>query len=1025
MVSPHTAEGQPYDTSNRKDNTVNTAKMRCCLTKDGNACAKPGADWIVEVTQGRFGAMCTYHTNRHEAGIEVRYNSGLLSSTPDTVPTTKKEVNTMNTIDRLDPEMDIVVMTEKAMNGYRLGLVDYVLDIMGIAGTAYRMVAVDGDSVSTLPVSMEKCAFAVSRDVQDILLYVDGHEEFGKLFTDAGFEFKYESKFEKRANIFTRPAPLFGHRKGGYRLLEIDQDTMLKANQACELEDLDLLSESGRILDGMIIGRKSLLTEAVNETKDQHLGHLPKSQAARVARRFTHPVSNFRMINPQGFWKGQVFWMKDKTFDRLYGDYDFVQMAGETKDAIRHVTDGFFVADPQRGHDKTSFNIQSMCNRRFDAAEPNWMRDEVKAWADERFEQGLDPETGPEYLFGDVDAFIDLLIETAQSGKDPSQIARYQARGTELMLRGIHPRAIPDIMNSALNFERAIWRPNGKPKIPAGEAGAHVQIISDAAARFAGWDGDVAQGQIKYWRKYNVAIVSSVDYVTRFFQNSGGSDHDDFFDLIEFTSDKGEDVREIIVWRNPSTMREYSMFTIIGDWPITKAAPIHITPKVKPLTEAEADGEKIFAEARSFFKILQTVCSPEAMESVNAAAFLKQLMLQGDGVTYKGLPDGKPIHHGASKYTFNDFIVKMEDRTQGAGSVDKAVANSMLYETTLGPLTGYRLCAMEDKVDAYVQGGAAEARVAIDEESDKLFFEVMRAAKGDDAYIDRNLADFRNLGGIYYMTTGQPMPRKATKAYSGKLNDSIDVNQNTWFGHFERSTRTYLAEKTNMAKQIVSDTCVSFAPDCIAREGLRYYGFDGWQLYSADGNVYNLANKKSEKPFPVDLNFGAAGLLRRWKLYFNERKQQMLREQAQWMRETGKNSIPRDMNEAMLNMVFEDARNMAGEMFFDPANWDPSQCIPESAFESNRRRNAFAVNKAIRDEASNGLYTQVDFDQVEDLYRFVLSLAAACYKIPTSGGLRSFFMFQNDVLWDLLMKAISYFDEDEYIDPEDLWKFSS
>lgn len=907
-----------------------------------------------------------------------------------------------------------VVATERALNGYRLGFVDYALQRIGMADRQYMLISVRSKAAADLAYMIGELQhhrpdFAIASPTQDSLLFVDTSHlpkdqayGFGDIFINAGFIFEYESKFEKRGTSLLRPAPLFYHIPRPMHTLEVSPKDFMSSVDLAILRELGMDTLETRALDGMIIGRRSLLNKMVNHTKDEYLNEVPDRRRQAMTRRLNHPVHNFRLVSPDGMIKGQIIYIADKVFDKMYGTKaDFVQMEGEIKSAIKHTDSTIILSDPQPGHHRMNFNIQSLCNRRYDAAEPNWIRDTLIETVDEQCEKALDPVDGPDYLFGNPDDLLDDIAEMSRNGGHISEITRLRLRGADLVIRGIHPRAIPDVMNNSLNFKRAHIRPNGKQvKFPAGKSGAHVQIISLAAAYMAGYTGPyVERDTIRYWKKYDVAIVNHLDYIISFYDNSGGSDHDDFFDMVEPASEGN--VRKLVTWRNPSTMREYTILTIAGDWPITEAAPFTVTPQVKDLATAERHGDQVHAIIDEAMATI-TLLNPLAMANVTRAGFLNHALMFVDAVAYKGLPEGVKLHTGG-QYSFPRFITMAEDRFNGEGSVDQAVASSMIMETSYGPIRGFRLCPMEDKVDTYVQGGSSEARAAVAEENKVLLGAAVRRAVAGEPF-DARFAQMRSIPGIFYAQEQIPLPRKAMKKYTGKLDDSIDVTNRNWFGHFMGSTERYLDNKTAYAKKVVSDTAGEYAPECIREQASTYYGFDGSALFTNDGRTVSV-RKSGEKPLPVDLTYGAAGLLRRFRIEQRSISEQREEEIAALGKEATKEQI-----EEITNHSYDLMAATAELMFNDRTFWDPNYCVDPEMLANSRFVHA---NRAIA-AAKEGPLSTLDMDNLEDRYKMALSLAAACYVIPKKDGLISFFMFRSEDMWNLLMDAITYYGEGEF-----------
>ncbi len=688
-------------------------------------------------------------------------------------------------------------------------------------------------------------------------------------------------------------------------------------------------------------------------------------------------------------------------------------MSGEIKGAIKHHDSSFILSDPQLGHHSLNFNSQSLSNRRLDAAEPNWLFDQLVTHVDNRCDKALDPDQGPEFLFGDLDQLLEDIAYHNREGGNISDMQRLQNRGTEMWVRGIHPRSIPDVMYNSLNFKRTHLprsegthkRPGKKVRFPAGKAGAHIQIISLAAAKMAGYNGPyVERGTIRYWKRTNCAIVNHLDYILEFYDNSGGCDHDDFFDLVEVKAVAGK--RQLVAWRNPSTMREYSMFIIEGHWPITEAAPFEVTPQVKSLHEAETEGDAIRSNI-DFMWGLYMVMAPHAIDGLSMAAFTNKSLIGCDAVSYKGLPEGVKLHNGG-RYSFDHWTIMANDRFNGDGSVNQAVATSMILETSYGPIRGLRLCAMEDKVDTYVQGGSSEARAAVAQENALLFEASCRKAVSGEPF-DERFAYMRSIPGIYYATFQKSLPKQAMKKYRGKLDDTIVVSDRNWYGHFVARSERYLDQKTASAKKMVSDTAYDFAHPCISKQGKKYYGFDGRHLYT-DTAAY-LDAKPSGDRLPVDLTYGAAGLLRRFRV-----EQAKLGE----ARKADIAALGDEATEADIEAITDASMRLmeatAEAMFYDRHNWDPNYCVTDEMLKTDGFTNVKAHVRAAR----LGALSTLDFADEAEKHQFVLALAGACYAIPKKDGLLSFYIFRSDHMWSLLMEALAYYSEGEYYSMDEL-----
>lgn len=954
---------------------------------------------------------------------------------------TTKEVNTMRLPTPFELEINefiallersnirtSLVITEEDRNGYRLGFVDYALERCGIPNAQYALVSVESknaDELAWLFTAMTtlKPAFAVASPEKDSILFVDipsdkrddiGND-FGAIFEVAGFRFEYEAKFEKRGTSLLRPAALFWHFNRQLNILEMSPEDFMSKSDIELLREAGALDDAGRALDGLIVGRVSTLTAMVNHTRHNYWV-ATKGMLERQLRRFNHPVHNFRAITPEGMVKGQIIYISDKQFNRLYGrDVDIVQMSGEIKGAIKHLDSSFILSDPQLGHHRLNFNAQSLSNRRLDAAEPNWVFDQLVEHVENRCEKALDPIEGPEFLFGDLDQLLADIAYHNREGGNISDMQRLQNRGTDMYVRGIPVRSIPDVMTSALNFKRT-HLPNSDPakgkwgkriKLPAGKSGAHIQVVSYAAAKMAGYTGPyVEQGTIRYWKRANFAIVNTVEYVVSFYDNSGGCDHDDFFDLVEVKAVNGQ--RKLVVWRNPSTMREYSLFTIEGHWPITEAASFEVTPKVKSLHEAETDGDAIRANI-DWMYALYALMAPHAISGMAKTGFLNKSLIGCDAVAYKGLPEGVKLHNGG-RYTFNQFVIMANDRFNGEGSVDQAVNTCMVLETSYGPIRGMRLCPMEDKVDTYVQGGSSEARAAVAQENSLLFEASCRRALRGEAF-DQRFAQMRSVPGVYYSTFQKPLPKQAMRKFSGKLDEHIEVDNRNWYGHFIARTERYLDQKTAYAKKVVSDTAFSFAHPCVKQMGRKYYGLDGRRLYTDTGQF--VAAKSKGQPLPVDLTYGASGLLRRFRM-----------EQARIgeARRADIAALPKDASEADREAITDASMRLmeatAEAMFFDRHNWDPNYCVSDEMLGTYGFGNVKAHIRAAR---QGGLSTlDLTNGDTEQLYQFVLALAAACYLTPLKDGTLSFYIFRSDHMWWLLMEALAYYSEGEYYSMDEI-----
>lgn len=301
--------------------------------------------------------------------------------------------------------------------------------------------------------------------------------------------------------------------------------------------------------DGVFYIRESLVKKMVAECGLDE-------QAQRRAERCV--TFNARVLFGDGMLKGNVVVVSDEMMDQLHGGADIASHRMNLKRELQGWNDVSIGLEPQPEGHEVRTNLQAMlsCQWLFPA-------DEVVEWAQQQCYRVLDQFTSGRLL----DTYETLASICRKHQGQPTTSLLLQTRWTALKFfdAGLNFRHAPELTRRLADAHLAAFTNRAEGKINVRVPLAwHMQIFSASAARLAGWDDEVARGEIRVTKHF--AVVSDEDW-TEMLPAHGGCDQDDHFNLF-FRLVAGQKV--VVVMRDPSDLGEYSVFAYRGGDPCPK-----------------------------------------------------------------------------------------------------------------------------------------------------------------------------------------------------------------------------------------------------------------------------------------------------------------------------------------------------------------------------------------------------------------------------------------------------------------------
>lgn len=450
-----------------------------------------------------------------------------------------------------------------------------------------------------------------------------------------------------------------------------------------------------RPLDGWIVISQELLDMLVTQSRFHQNALRRLLQQKKVIRT---KVFNIRIVTPGGFIKGNA------VVGQNMPEGVHVMVAGSTgiKDEI--VSEGkiFVIAEPQPPKKAIRTNTQTEANN------AHWLfpLDQKKEWIDDLLAKWRDDIAEGRVLqtFSDIESVRWRVIK--ESGNVPEGINAGTGYSViDLVKHGGDYRKSPFILERVAGAatDNLIDLEEGNLRFPV-PCAINEQVISESAANMAGYFIRVEQGTIRRIPAIGVHVISDSDYLS-FYDDQGGCDHDDFFDLYYRTV---SGVKVVIVIRSPNEIGGYTIFNYVeGDpYPTWKKADgtevefpaVDITKAPKPISEGLRDGSLVYTG----------LPSDKAPKVINTTP--------------------------PSLYALDDFLAELE--TINEDKVGKYINPTMLYSLVFGRSRSTYPCSQEKAIDTFVQPGgpAQDDRAFLTAVGDQIVAEVLESGLGIDAF---------------------------------------------------------------------------------------------------------------------------------------------------------------------------------------------------------------------------------------------------------------------------------------------------
>jgi len=459
-----------------------------------------------------------------------------------------------------------------------------------------------------------------------------------------------------------------------------------------------------RPLDGWIVISQDLLDRLVAQSKFHQNALRRLLQQKKVART---RVFNIRIITPLGFIKGNA------VIGQHMPDGVDVIVAGSTGIKAEILSDGkvYVIAEPQPPKRAIRTNTQTEANN------ADWLfpLEQKKEWISDFFAKMRSDIAEGRILqaFSDIESVRWRTIK--ESGNVPEGINAGTGYSViDLVKHGGDYRKSPFILERMAGAvtDNLIDYDEGNLRFPV-PCAINEQVISESAANMAGYFIRVERGTIRRIPKIGVHVISDSDYLS-FYDDQGGCDHDDFFDLYYRTVDG---VKSVVVIRSPNEIGGYTIFRYVEGDPY---------PKWK-----KADGTEVeFPE----------------VDVTKAPKRISEALADGS-LVYTGLPSDSMAKEESDQsdrrmYSLDDFLAELDTITDD--KVGKYINPTMLYSVVFKRSRSSYPCSQERAIDTFVQPGgpAQEDRAFLTAFGDQLVAEVLESGLG----IDRFFWATRNFG---------------------------------------------------------------------------------------------------------------------------------------------------------------------------------------------------------------------------------------------------------------------------------------
>lgn len=367
-------------------------------------------------------------------------------------------------------------------------------------------------------------------------------------------------KVIKRLKSFNRPA-ILGGELTELKVVQVSdeaflQDPNFRASVEAKMleypEDIRPTYEevAERLLDGIGVISPRLLNKLIEVSAF----HSDPVKADQQKRRIKHSwVFNGRFWTELGFIKGNFILAAPGAYPDA--DWDLLVPACAIKEEVLSLTHKLAILEPQGPKTKVVTDVQTLLNN-------PWLHPKV-------------------FMVAVITDFFAKLRRDIEGGTALEQFSDLEAQRSGAYSRGRFEQTVNTAMK--LSTLDAAWRGinylnspfmvtrlasgkvanlldkrNGRLRIPM-PCVISEQIISESAARAAGYDISVNSGEVRRLVEQGVHVMNDLDYVFAY-DDQGGWDQDDFAKLFYRTF---EGRKVIVVVRSPNELGQYTILNYV------------------------------------------------------------------------------------------------------------------------------------------------------------------------------------------------------------------------------------------------------------------------------------------------------------------------------------------------------------------------------------------------------------------------------------------------------------------------------